>query len=174
MSKILLVVDMQNDFIDGALGSEMAQQIVGGVAELVSSFDGKIIFTRDSHRADYLNTAEGRKLPVEHCIVGSPGWRISAKIPIPSGSVVIDKITFGSKELGNLLLEENKKETVESVEIVGLCTDICVISNAFIVKTFLPEAEVIVNADLCRGVTPQSHRTAIEAMRACQMTIKEK
>ena len=174
MSRILLVVDMQNDFIDGALGSEMAMSIVDGVAERISTFDGKIIFTRDTHGADYLNTAEGRKLPVVHCVVGSPGWRISSKLPIPAGSVVIDKITFGSKELGNLLLEENKKEEVESVEIVGLCTDICVIANAFIVKTFLPEAEVCVNADLCRGVTEESHRTALEAMRACQITIKEK
>ena len=174
MSKILLVVDMQNDFIDGALGSEMAKGIVDGVAERISSFDGKIIFTRDTHGADYLNTAEGRKLPVEHCIMGSPGWRINSRLPIPEGSVVINKITFGSKELANLLLEENKKEEVESVEIVGLCTDICVIANAFIVKTFLPETEVCVNADLCRGVTEESHRTALEAMRACQITIKEK
>ncbi len=172
MSRILLVVDMQNDFIDGALGSEAAEKIVDGVAERINKFDGRVIFTRDTHTADYLKTQEGRNLPVEHCIVGSVGWRISPRIPIPQGAVVIDKVTFGSKELLTLLIEENEKEPVESVEIVGLCTDICVIANAFVVKTALPEAEVSVDASLCAGVTEESHRTALFAMKACQINIK--
>lgn len=171
MSKLLLVVDMQNDFIDGALGSEAAEKIVDGVARRIECFDCKVIFTRDTHTADYLTTQEGRLLPVGHCIVGSPGWRISPRLPIPAGSVVIDKITFGSKELGALLLEENKKEPIESVEIVGLCTDICVIANAFVAKTFLPEAHIIVDASLCAGVTEDSHKTALMAMKACQITV---
>ena len=172
MSRILLVVDMQNDFIDGALGSEAAKNIVDGVAARINEFDGRVIFTRDTHTADYLKTQEGRNLPVEHCTVGSVGWRISPKIPIPAGAIVIDKVSFGSKELLSLLLEENEKETVESVEIVGLCTDICVIANAFIVKTALPEALVSVDARLCAGVTEESHKTALSAMKACQIDIK--
>ena len=172
MSRILLVVDMQNDFIDGALGSEAAEKIVDGVAERINNFDGRVIFTRDTHTADYLKTQEGRNLPVEHCIVGSTGWRISPRIPIPQGALVIDKVTFGSKELLTLLIEENGKEPVESVEIVGLCTDICVIANAFVVKTALPEAVVSVDASLCAGVTEESHRTALSAMKACQINIK--
>lgn len=172
MARILLVVDMQNDFIDGALGSLAAESIVDRVAERINEFDGRVIFTRDTHTADYLKTQEGRNLPVEHCIAGSQGWRISAKLPIPAGAVVIDKVSFGSKELLSFLIEENKKETVESVEIVGLCTDICVIANAFIAKTALPEAVVSVDASLCAGVTEQSHKTALSAMKACQIDVK--
>ena len=169
--KILVVVDMQNDFIDGALGSEDAVSIVEGVAERVASFDGRIIFTRDTHTPDYMNTQEGRKLPVPHCIKDTDGWQISKKISVPKDAVIIDKLTFGSSELGELLVTLNNEERVESVELLGLCTDICVISNAMVAKAFLPEAEISVNAALSRGVSPESHNTALAAMRACQIDI---
>lgn len=171
--KILVVVDMQNDFIDGALGSADAVSIVDGVASRVASFDGKIIFTRDTHTPDYMNTQEGRKLPVPHCIKDTDGWQISSRIAVPDDAVIIDKLTFGSSELGDLLTALDREERVESVELLGLCTDICVISNAMVAKAHLPEAEIIVNAALSRGVSPDSHNAALAAMRACQMTIVE-
>jgi nicotinamidase-related amidase len=171
VKKILLVVDMQNDFIDGALGSEEAKSIVDGVAACVSEFCGEVFFTRDTHGEDYLSTAEGRKLPVKHCIKDSFGWAITDKIAIPRGATVIDKKTFGSSELAVRLSEENLKSPISEIEIVGLCTDICVISNAFLLKAFLPETEITVNSSLCRGVSPESHETALRAMAACQINI---
>ena len=168
---ILVVVDMQNDFIDGALGSTEAPKIVDGINTLVKEFQGKIIFTRDTHTEDYMSTQEGRKLPVPHCIKGTHGWQITDGITIPDGAVMIDKPTFGSVALASMLLELDKSEPISSVELVGLCTDICVISNAMLVKAALPEVSVRVRGELCRGVTPQSHDTAIAAMRACQIEI---
>ena len=168
---VLVVVDMQNDFIDGALGSPWAPEIVEGINDLVKGFTGKVIFTRDTHFADYMNTQEGRKLPVEHCIKDTYGWQITNRIDIPVGAEVIDKPTFGSVVLSEMLVELNKTDPISSVELVGLCTDICVISNAMLIKSALPEITVRVRGELCRGVTPESHNTALAAMSACQIEI---
>lgn len=171
MRKILLVIDMQNDFIDGALGSNEAASIVPGVAGRISEFDGEVIFTRDTHFENYLSTAEGKKLPVSHCIKGSHGWQISSELQIPQGARIIDKETFGSIELAEMLSRENAELPIAEIEIVGLCTDICVISNAFLLKNSLPECEISINSALCRGVTPQSHENALAAMAACQINV---
>lgn len=170
MSEYLLVIDMQNDFIDGALGTAEAVKIVPKVLEKVKGFDGKIIFTRDTHGEDYLETEEGRNLPLKHCIKDTFGWQICDKL-LPYCEKVIDKPTFASRELGEFLAEEEKKEHIEKITLIGLCTDICVISNALLVKGFLPNAKIAVDAACCAGVTPKSHLTALEAMKSCQIEI---
>ena len=171
---ILIVVDMQNDFVSGALGTPEARRIVPAAAERVAAGirrGERIFFTRDTHGADYLHTREGRNLPVPHCIRGTEGWEIVEQLrPASAGQAILDKPSFGSAELGRLLAEENEKELIEKVTLIGLCTDICVISNALLVKAFLPEAEVAVDAACCAGVTPESHRTALAAMKSCQIT----
>lgn len=172
MQDILIVVDMQNDFIDGALGTAEAVAIVPKVAEKVRDFKGTVIFTRDTHGENYMQTQEGRNLPVPHCIKGSRGWEVCPALePLRTG-LTIDKPTFGSAELGRLLLELDTKEPVGSITLVGLCTDICVISNAMIAKAFLPEVPVTVDAACCAGVTPESHRNSLSAMRMCQVRIE--
>ena len=170
--KILLVIDMQNDFIDGALGTKEAEAIVPKVRERIKSFDGAVFATRDTHGADYLATQEGKNLPIKHCLKGSPGWEIRREIAELIKTEPIDKPSFGSAELGDVLKALDKTEKIESVTLIGLCTDICVISNAMIVKAALPEVPVIVDAACCAGVTPESHRTALEAMKPCQITIE--
>lgn len=172
MQDILIVVDMQNDFIDGALGTAEAVAIVPKVVEKVRGFKGTVIFTRDTHDENYMQTQEGRNLPVPHCIKGSRGWEVCPALePLRTG-LTIDKPTFGSAELGRLLLELDAKEPVGSITLVGLCTDICVISNAMIAKAFLPEVPVTVDAACCAGVTPESHRTSLSAMKMCQVRIE--
>ena len=177
---VLVVVDMQNDFVSGALGTQEAFDIVPYVVGRV--VDGlnrgeTVLFTRDTHGADYAGTQEGKKLPVAHCIKGSEGWEIIPQLR-PYAPHPIDKPTFGSRYLGALLLAQDEdlrrqgKTGVEKVTFLGVCTDICVISNALLVKAFLPEAEIAVEADCCAGVTPESHRTALEAMKACQITVE--
>ena len=160
--KVLIVVDMQNDFIDGSLGTKEAVGIVDRVAEVMDSFDGAVICTRDTHFADYLETSEGRKLPVEHCIEGTKGHALQdtiQKMAEKKQAVVMNKITFGAKNLP------------EFIELVGLCTDICVISNAMLLKAFYPEVPISVDASACAGVTPQSHKNALETMKMCQIDI---
>ena len=172
MQDILIVVDMQNDFIDGALGTAEAVAIVPKVVEKVRGFKGTVIFTRDTHGEHYMQTQEGRNLPVPHCIKGSRGWEVCPALePLRTG-LTIDKPTFGSAELGRLLLELDAKEPVGSITLVGLCTDICVISNAMIAKAFLPEVPATVDAACCAGVTPESHRNALSAMKMCQVRIE--
>ena len=172
MQDILIVVDMQNDFIDGALGTAEAVAIVPKAAEKIRSFKGTVIFTRDTHGEDYMQTQEGHNLPVPHCIKGSHGWEVCPALePLRTG-ITIDKPTFGSAELGRLLLELDAKEPVGSIMLIGLCTDICVISNAMIAKAFLPEVPVTVDAACCAGVTPESHRNALSAMKMCQVRIE--
>ena len=166
--KILIVVDMQNDFIDGALGSVEAQKIVPYVKSVIEQFDGKVYFTRDTHFDDYMQTQEGKNLPVPHCIKDTDGWQIHPLLEKLRTTAPIDKITFGSKELIDILKNENE---VESITFVGLCTDICVISNVMIVKAFFPEIPLIVDACGCAGVSIESHKTAIDAMKACQVTV---
>lgn len=172
MQNILIVVDMQNDFIDGALGTAEAMAIVPKVAEKIRNFPGKIWFTRDTHQENYLETQEGKALPVKHCIQGSPGWEIRPEIMELCRNAPVDKATFGSVELGELLRKVSEEEPVGSITLVGLCTDICVISNALLIKAFLPEVKVIVDASCCAGVTPESHRNALEAMKMCQIIIE--
>ena len=174
MKKLLLVIDMQNDFIDGALGTKEAQSILPAVIERVRSFDGDVIFTRDTHFDDYMETQEGKNLPVPHCIKGTPGWELAPeleKLRQERNAPVFDKLTFGCKELP-AYLEEQYPEGLESAEFIGVCTDICVISNALLVKAFFPELPVSVTASLCAGVSPQSHENALEAMKMCQIAVK--
>ena len=174
MKKLLLVIDMQNDFIDGALGTKEAQSILPAVIERVRSFDGDVIFTRDTHFDDYMETQEGKNLPVPHCIKGTPGWELAPeleKLRQERNAPVFDKLTFGCKKLPPYL-EEHYPEGLESAEFIGVCTDICVISNALLVKAFFPELPVSVTASLCAGVSPQSHENALEAMKMCQIAVK--
>ncbi len=169
--KLLVVVDMQNDFIDGALGTKEAVAIVPAVQKKIAEYRSRgdrVVFTRDTHQKNYLNTQEGRNLPVEHCIEGSRGWQISSALDV-ADSVVINKPTFGSLQLAEYAacLPE-----LEEIEVVGLCTDICVISNALVLKTRLPEVPVSCDSSACAGVSPQSHENALSAMKACQIAIR--
>lgn len=168
MKKILVVVDMQNDFIDGALGTKEAVAIVPYVKEVIENFDGKVFFTRDTHFDDYLSTQEGNNLPVKHCIKGTFGWEIRKELDDLRKTDAIDKLTFGSKDLVDILEKEND---IESITFIGLCTDICVISNAMVVKAFYPEIPLIVDAKACAGVTPESHKNALSAMKMCQIKV---
>ena len=166
--KYLIVVDMQVDFITGSLGSDLATAIVPNVVQKVKSFDGKVIFTRDTHFENYMDTQEGKKLPVPHCIKGSDGWQICDELK-PYVETVIDKLTFGSIELPRLL--EGSGEPIEKIELCGLCTDICVISNAMVLKAAFPEVPIAVDSACSAGVTTDSHNTALDAMRAVQIEI---
>ena len=166
--KYLIVVAMQNDFIDGALGTAEAVSIVPYVKSVIENFDGKVIFTRDTHFENYMETQEGKNLPVPHCIKGTDGWQIRAELDALRKTEAIDKVTFGSKDLVEILKNEGD---IESITFVGLCTDICVISNVMIVKAFYPEIPLIVDAKACAGVTPESHKNALNAMKMCQVTV---
>ena len=168
MKKILVVVDMQNDFIDGALGTAEAVAIVPYVKSLIEGFDGRVFFTRDTHFENYMETEEGKNLPVPHCIKGTHGWQIRAELDALRATEAIDKLTFGSRDLVEVLAREGE---IESITFVGLCTDICVISNAMVVKAFYPEVPLIVDARGCAGVTPESHARALEAMKTCQIKV---
>ena len=165
MKKTLIVIDMQNDFIDMALGTKEAVAIVPNVRKKIETYIGngdEVIFTRDTHQADYLTTAEGKHLPVPHCIEGSEGWQIADGLYV-EGCKVINKPNFGWPHWDSEVLEE--------VEIVGLCTDICVVSNALIIKATFPDALVRVDASCCAGVTPESHAAALKTMAMCQVEI---
>ncbi|MBE5866096.1 MAG: cysteine hydrolase [Lachnospiraceae bacterium] len=165
MKKTLIVVDMQKDFIDGALGTKEAVAIVENVKKKITEYQAagnEIIFTRDTHQADYLNTNEGKHLPVEHCIEGTDGWKIAEGLEV-SGAIYINKPTFGYLNWADYKLEE--------VEMVGLCTDICVVSNALIIKANFPEIKVTVDASCCAGVTPESHNAALTTMKMCQVEV---
>jgi nicotinamidase-related amidase len=166
--KILVVVDMQKDFIDGALGTAEAVAIVPYVKQVIETFDGKVLFTRDTHFEDYMQTQEGKNLPVMHCVKGTPGWEIHPELEALRKTAAIDKLTFGSSELPKILARE---EHIESITFLGLCTDICVISNVMITKAFFPEVPVIVDARGCAGVTPESHKNALAAMKMCQVAV---
>ena len=171
MQNILVVVDMQNDFIDGSLGTKEAQKIVPKVEEKIKKFSGEVIFTKDTHEKNYLETQEGKNLPVEHCIRETNGWQICPQLLPYCKEEPINKPTFGSKELGELLYQKNAKEKIETITFIGLCTDICVISNAMLVKAYLPEVKLVVDASCCAGVTKESHERALQAMKSCQINI---
>ena len=175
MSKYLIVIDMQNDFIDGALGTKEAQAILPKVIEKVKSFKGPVIFTRDTHEEDYLETQEGRLLPVTHCIRGTKGWELQEELDAfarEKHCLIFDKPTFGSAHLAGCLTGINRTIPIDEVELIGVCTDICVISNALLLKAALPEMKISIDASCCAGVTPQSHETALDAMRACQIFVE--
>lgn len=168
--KVLCVIDMQNDFIDGALGTAEAVAIVDNVREKIDLYrrnGDMVIFTRDTHYENYMETSEGKNLPVPHCIKDSRGWQISDKLEVGE-SAVIDKPTFGSIELSEYIAS---LDGVEEIEFVGLCTDICVISNVLLLKAKLHETPISVDSSCCAGVTPQSHSNALEAMKMCQIKI---
>ena len=174
-NKYLIVVDMQKDFVTGALGSAEARAIVPAVVEKLDSFDGTILFTKDTHHADYLTTQEGKNLPVEHCIEGSGGWELIPELQrfadARGNGCDYKKEAFGSVELAEALRAENEKKPISSIELIGVCTDICVVSNALLIKAYLPEVPVLVNAACCAGVTPEKHEAALETMRSCQITV---
>lgn len=173
MRKVLVVVDMQNDFIIGSLGTKEAENIVDNVVKKINEYDKENIYaTRDTHTEDYLNTSEGRHLPVIHCVRNTKGWELDKKIEEAlSNVVVVDKTTFGSVELAEMLKSENNKEAIE-IELVGLCTDICVVSNALLFKAYMPEVNISVDSKCCAGVTVDSHNAALETMRMCQIEVK--
>lgn len=168
--KVLVVVDMQKDFVDGVLGTPEAVAIVENVVTAIKEHDGDVIYTRDTHFANYMETQEGKKLPVPHCIKETEGWQLCAEIESlrKPEDKVFDKPTFGSVELAEYLRE---KTGLKEVVLVGLCTDICVISNAMLIKAYLPEVEVSVIERCCAGVTSDSHKNALEAMKMCQINV---
>ena len=173
MERILIVVDMQRDFVDGKLGTKEAVGIVDNVASKIQGFDGRIFVTLDTHHPDYLDTSEGKKLPVPHCIKDSEGWLLDEKVSDALEGKdyrIIEKGTFGSIRLPEEIAGLVKKEEVE-IELVGLCTDICVVSNALLLKAHFPEACISVDASCCAGVTPKTHEAALETMRMCQIDI---
>lgn len=171
MKKLLIVIDMQEDFISGALGTKEAESIVPAVTKKIAAFDGDVVYTRDTHTEQYLNTAEGKKLPVIHCVKDTQGWQIHPEVwKAGDGktAVVIDKPTFGSVELVDFAAAGQ----YDSIELIGLCTDICVISNALCLKARLWETPISVWKDCCAGVTPASHDNALSAMTMCQIDIR--
>lgn len=168
MKKILVVTDLQTDFVDGALGTSEAQAIIPIVCEKIQNFDGEVVFTMDTHTSQYPETQEGKKLPVPHCIRGTDGWQLDSRVqPLSEGCRIIEKPAFGSVELAKYVADGS----FEEIEVIGLCTDICVISNAMLLKAFLPEVPITVDSACCAGVTPESHQKALDVMRCCQITI---
>lgn len=165
---VLLVIDLQNDFVDGALGNKGNDKIVKPIENLVENFDGEVIFTRDTHDENYLESLEGSHLPVKHCIKNSKGWQI--KIDTKNHKI-IDKPSFGSYELVEYLKKLNEKEKIVNIYMVGICTDICVLSNAILIKNALLNTEVTVIEDLCKATNEKNHKIALEAMKSCQVNI---
>lgn len=172
--KYLIVVDMQKDFVDGSLGSERAQAIVEKVCQRIEEYKtsgGRIYATLDTHFENYLDTAEGRKLPVKHCIKNTDGWRLDERVSSALGdsAKLVEKLTFGSVALAQELAD--KLNEGDEVELCGLCTDICVVTNALLIKAYVPETKIIVRADCCAGVTEESHKAALKTMQACQIEV---
>lgn len=174
MNDVLVVIDMQNDFITGSLGTAEGQAIVSQVVDRIRHHQGAIFVTRDTHEDDYLTRQEGHHLPVVHCTRGSEGWQLVSEVALAlAGREVtfFDKPTFGSPDLAQALKEADQERRLTSVTLVGVCTDICVISNALVIKAFLPEVPLYVDAKACAGVSPESHQRALEAMAVCQVNI---
>lgn len=175
MRKVLVVVDMQKDFVDGALGSNEAVAIVDNVVNKINEFDGEIIVTYDTHQDNYMETREGKYLPVPHCVENTDGWQLNDKIQkaldARENYAIIHKPTFGSTELVDEIREcwDGEKDT--EVTLIGLCTDICVVSNAMLLKSFYPEMDITVDASCCAGVTPESHNAALTTMKMCQINV---
>ena len=173
MKKILVVVDMQKDFITGSLGTEEAKKIVPNVVKLIDEFDGEIYATLDTHDEDYLNTLEGKKLPVVHCQIGTDGWHLADEVEEALAKkqvTMVEKPTFGSVELMGMLEDEVEDDEVEFT-LCGLCTDICVVTNSLLLRAYFPNAVIKVKADCCAGVTPETHEAALKTMQMCQIDI---
>ena len=178
MNKMLVVIDMQNDFIDGALANESAKAIIPNIITKIKSGDYHFFAaTKDTHGEDYLRTSEGIKLPVSHCIKGTPGWEINKEIldELPSNTLVIEKPTFGyiewAKTLSAYFDDTFPEDFPSEIELVGTCTDICVVSNALLLRAAYPSIKIVVHADCCAGVTPEKHEAALEVMRSCQIEV---
>lgn len=174
MKHFLIVVDMQKDFVDGALGTKEAVEIVPVVSEKIMNFDGEIFVTLDTHYDNYMKTAEGNKLPVPHCIKNTEGWELDKTVAQSLQGkkyTVVEKNTFGSVDLP-ALIEKTAAGEEFTTEFIGLCTDICVVSNALIVKAYFPEMPIAVDSKCCAGVTPEAHEAALNTMRSCQIDIK--
>ncbi len=172
MKKVLIVVDMQKDFVDGALGTKEAVGIVDNVVAKINSFDGDIIATYDTHDENYMNTQEGKKLPVPHCIKDTEGWQLDKKVQAAldaKGFKAVYKPTFGSVDLVEVIKEYDEADT--EIMMIGLCTDICVVSNALLLKANFIEMNIFVDAACCAGVTPEKHEAALETMRSCQINV---
>lgn len=170
----LVVVDMQKDFVDGALGTAEAQAIVPAVLNKIKGFDGTVLYTQDTHVPEYLSTQEGRYLPVEHCIRNTAGWELIPavkELQELTDAPVFEKNTFGSTELAQRLSAIHDETPIDSIELIGLCTDICVVSNALMLKAFMPEVSMQVDAACCAGVTPDSHHAALQTMKSCQIAV---
>lgn len=173
MKRFLIVVDMQKDFVDGALGSPDAVAVVPAVVRKIAAFDGDIFVTCDTHFENYMDTSEGRKLPVPHCIKGTDGWALNAEVAASLAGKTftrVEKRTFGSVALPTLIRQAAGRQDF-AIEIIGVCTDICVVSNALILKANFPEAQITVDASCCAGVTPARHEAALETMRSCQIDV---
>ena len=174
-TKILVVIDMQNDFIRGSLGTEEAKLIVENVVRKVKQHSGVIIVTKDTHEENYMDTQEGHNLPVMHCIRGTEGWELDQEIKAAlkdKVTYVVEKPSFGSLQLLDIVHDLlGQGYAIDEIELVGLCTDICVVSNAMILKAGLPEVPFTVDASCCAGVTPVSHKNALETMKMCQIKI---
>ena len=173
MKKVLVVVDIQNDFVDGTLGTPEAVTIVDAAAEKIKNFDGDIFVTYDTHFENYMDTLEGTKLPVPHCIKGTNGWELNPKIAnalMGKDYTAVEKLTFGSVDLPQLVKEKIGNQKAE-ITLIGLCTDICVVSNALLLKANILDSEIFVDSACCAGVTPQTHNAALDTMRCCQINV---
>ncbi len=174
MKRFLIVVDMQKDFVDGALGTPEAVRIVPNVVERIKGFDGEIIVTYDTHFENYMETSEGKNLPVPHCIKGTDGWRLDSNVQNALKGreyTEVEKPTFGSVNLPDIIKQKAMGEDF-SIELVGLCTDICVVSNALLLKANFPETDISVDSALCAGATVDSHNAALTTMKMCQIEVK--
>lgn len=174
-NKYLIVVDMQNDFISGSLGTAEAIAIVPAVIEKISNYEGTVFFTQDTHFDNYFDTQEGKNLPVKHCIKDTYGWELEEelkKFQKEKNCTVYEKTTFGSAELAQEMKNWNKEAPITEIEIIGLCTDICVVSNALLLKAALPEVPIFVDASCCAGVTLSKHEAALAVMSSCQIGIR--
>ena len=172
MNDVLAVIDMQNDFVSGSLGTKEAQAIVQNAVKKIESFKGNIVFTQDTHQSSYLQSQEGTFLPVEHCIKNTEGWELVAPVKKLITDHVYEKPAFGSVALAESLKSLHERTPIRSITLIGLCTDICVVSNALLLKAFLPEVPIHVDAACCAGTTPDNHRAALQVMRMCQIIIE--
>lgn len=174
MKKYLVVVDMQNDFVNGALGTKEAEDIVLDVVKKIGDFDGEIFATLDTHFNDYLETSEGKKLPVAHCIKDTEGWKLNNSVENAlnkKGFTAVEKNTFGSVDLPELIKKSAGNDEF-SIELIGLCTDICVVSNALLLKAYFPGTDIFVDSACCAGVTPELHEAALKTMASCQINVR--
>ncbi len=172
--EVLIVVDMQNDFVDGALGSTEAVAILDKVVHKIQNFSGDIIVTKDTHGKDYMDTREGRFLPVPHCIKGTEGWELNKRVKLALDNKkvrTVCKPTFGSTELVEVIRKYEEDNAIENIQLIGLCTDICVVSNALLLKANFPELDISVDSACCAGVTPEKHEAALETMCSCQIDV---